>query len=165
MKKIIPLLIIAAITTGCAATQPRTGSIAVHKFATDSYTTDNPFQVKREVVDIMADELQKHILYYIKRDTKLIPAQDCTTGADYELVGRFQEVNSKIDSHWRLVTVTVNQLFEIDTDGVQLKRCKTGEVLVDVGPSKDGENATSALKSLADKIVGKISSEPKPEPN
>lgn len=160
--RVLLLVIMVFMTTACAPTQYRTGSVAINKFSIDDYRTNNPMHVKKDVAEHIRDELHSNIVKSIPKDTKLTVSESCET-ADFELTGRFEEINSKIDSHWRLVTVTVNQLFQVDTDDVKLKRCKTGEVLLDIGPSKQSEDMSSLLDSLADKIVSKIAKEKIPQ--
>jgi len=162
MKRIISSALALALLAACAPTQPRTGTVVINKFSIDGYKTDNPFQVKKDAVEMMRDELHKSIIENITTNTKMKIAPDCSTG-DFELTGRFEEINSKIDSHWRLVTVTVNQLFDVDIDG-QLKRCKTGETLMEFDPSKSGESMSEVIESLAGKIVSEISKERVPIP-
>ena len=162
MKRNFWAVTVLVLLTACAPTQPRTGSIVINKFSIEGYKTDNPFQVKKDALETMRDELHNSIIAYVTKDTKMTIVPDCTTG-DFELTGRFEEVNSKIDSHWRVVTITVNQLFDVDIDG-QLKRCRTGEKLVEFGPSKSGESMASVIDGLADKIVSKISKETSIEP-
>lgn len=162
MKHSIWAILAFVLLSACAPTQPRTGSIVINKFSIEGYKTDNPFQVKKDAVEMMRDELYSGIIAYVKKDTKMTIVPDCTTG-DFELTGRFEEINSKIDSHWRVVTITVNQLFDVDIDG-QLKRCRTGEKLVEFGPSKSGESMANIINHLAKKIVSKISKEPAKAP-
>lgn len=162
MRSIFASVLAIALLAGCAPTQPRTGSIVINKFSVEGFKTDNPFQVKRDAVEMMRDELYNSIIEKVKNETKMTIATDCSTG-DFELTGRFEEINSKIDSHWRVVTVTVNQMFDVDTDGL-LKRCLTGETVVEFGPSKSGESMSDVIESLAEKIVSEISKERLPVP-
>lgn len=156
MKKIF-LMVAAVALSGCAATQPRTGSIVVHKFAYDEMKTDNPFLVKKDSVDVLSNDLTAKLIEQIKSNSKMTISKDCS-GADFELVGKFESINARVDSHWRFVTVTVNNLYEIDTD-VKLKRCNTGELLDDWGPSKSGENVSDLIGDLAEYIGERVSRE------
>lgn len=155
MKKIILAAVAVSVLTGCAATTPRLGTIVINKFASDVYETNNPMQVKDDVVERLSRDLHKSILKHIKSDSKLEIVPDCSTG-DFELTGKFEKVNVEIDSHYRFVTIKVSQEFKVDIVA-ELKSCKTGELLVALDPGADDEDMASLIDSLGEDIVGEIS--------
>lgn len=154
MKRIILALTVCTIMTGCASHPMRTGRLVVNQFEAKGYTTNNPLQVKDDVAERLAENLHNAILGYVAKDTKMTLAKDCSDG-DYELVGKFEKIDSKIDSHWRFVTVTVNQNFDVKIVGT-LKKCKTGETVVDFDSGDDDENMSSVIDNIADDVVSDV---------
>lgn len=155
MRVLTTLLLALVALSGCAATQPRTGTIVVQPFATTDFRTNNHLQVSPEAVSRMERELNQHILKELKNESKLTIGKDCMT-ADFELTGKIDEVKAKFDSHWRVVTVTVNQEFAVNVLA-WLKDCKTGKVLVESERSEDDEDLSNALDNIAGSIVKDIS--------
>jgi hypothetical protein len=154
MKLFILALLVCTIMAGCASHPLRTGKIVVTPFDTKDYKTNNPMQVRDDVAERLSRDLQKSIIKYINEDSKMTMAKDCSDG-DYILTGRFEQIDSSIDSHWRFVTVTVNQKFDVDIEGF-LKSCKTGKELKRFDPGKGGEDMSSMIDSLGDKVVSNI---------
>lgn len=153
MTKVI-LLILAFIVTGCAQHPMRTGQIVINKFDIKDYQTNNPLQVKDDVVERLSGDLHKALLKYIPQDSKMTVSKECKEG-DFELTGKFEKVDVKIDSHFRLVTIKVTQEFSVDVSG-ELKKCKTGEVIARFESDKDNEDMKSVIDDLAENVVHKI---------
>lgn len=129
----------------------RTGSVVVEKFSINGYKTSNPVNIKKDVAEYVQDGLQREILNYLKQDSKLTAADSCDM-ADYRLVGSVKEINSDIESHYRFVTVTVNNKFEVDIEGALL-RCKDGFQVAEFSSSKDEEKMDKLLEKLAGSVV------------
>jgi len=150
MKKFICLIVIAALA-GCAQHPMRTGSIVVNKFDIKGYQTNNPMQVKDDVLQRLSNDLHVSILKHITNDSKMTLAKDCQDG-DFELTGKFEKVNVNLDSHWRVVTVTVNQEFDVDVRA-ELKNCKTGAKVVEFDADEDDEDMNNLIDNLGDSVV------------
>jgi hypothetical protein len=154
MKRMILMILAVFTLAGCASHPMRTGKIVVNQFETKDYKTNNPIQVKDDVAERISRDLHKAVLKYLGEDSKMTLAHDCSDG-DYVLTGRFEKIDSKIDSHWRIVTITINQEFDVDIEGV-LKNCKTSQELKRFDPGKSGEDMSSMINSLGNKIVSNI---------
>lgn len=148
------VLLSAMIVTACTPAPLRTGSLVINKFGIEDYKNPNPVAIRKDVAESLRDGLYRELLTKIKEDSKLNIAQDCST-ADYELTGRFERINSKIDSHYRLVLVTVNHQFEVEVEGL-LRRCRSGEVVTDFSASEEKEDMENLIEKLADSIVKDI---------
>jgi hypothetical protein len=147
-----------AIISGCSTAPFRTGSVVIDKFDTSKYRTSNPVFIKADVADYVREHLHDGLRQYLLQDSKLTIAENCSSG-DYRLVGRIKEINTDVESHYRFVTVTVNNNFEIDAEG-ELVSCKSGDKIAEFSVSKDEDRMDKAVDELAEKIVAKIRRDP-----
>jgi hypothetical protein len=153
MKKLIIGMAIV-VMAGCANHPMRTGKLVVNQFEAKSYTTNNPMQVKDDVAERLSENLRTEILRRLSKDTKMTMAKDCGDG-DFELTGRFTEINSEIESHWRFILMTMNQKFDVYVTG-SLKKCKTGETIAKFELDNDDENMTAVIDDIGKNVVGNI---------
>ena len=156
--KYLVLLISVLNIVSCTSVPHRTGTIVINKFETKGYRTNNPVHVKDDVVEKLRDDLHARILQYLTMDSKLRLATDCSSG-DYELTGTFEDVDAFIDSHWRLVTITVEQKFKVGVD-VKLLRCSTKEVVVETDPDESDEDMKAIINEIAEDIIKDIRKDP-----
>lgn len=142
------------VLSGCTTTPYRTGSIVVNKFTTASMENRNPIDIRPDVLQIVQDSVQRDIVKFLQEKGRMKIAQSCKD-ADYELVGSFTEMDMKIDSHFRLVTVTVSREFTADIEG-RLIDCKTGKTIKEFSVDENDENVANATECLAESVISKI---------
>lgn len=147
---ILPLFLFAACTPG----PYRTGTIVVNKFEIEDYKNPNPIAIRKDVAENLRDTLYRELLAELHNESKFKIGTDCGN-SDFELTGRFASINQKLDSHYRFVTVTVEQKFEVSVQG-QLKSCRSGKVLATFDQSEDDEDMSNLLNNLASHIVSDI---------
>lgn len=161
MKKLVVLLLVL-VCAGCAPTQLRTGPLVVNKFEVAGFKTDNPFYVKRDAVETMRDDLHKAILRYVATDTKFNVVNECSENA-WELVGRFEEINAKIESHWRFVTISVNNEFDVSLDG-HLQKCGSAQKIAEFELDESGDNMSDIIDEIGENVVYQVKNERIPAP-
>ena len=149
------MILSLSLLVGCTQPVPyRAGTIVVHHFGIEDYKNHNPVAIRKDVAENLRETLHRELLTEVQDESKLKIGKSCED-ADFELTGRFESVNQELDSHYRFVTVTVEQKFEVSVQG-QLKRCRSGEVVVTFDQSEDDEDMSNLLDNLASHIVSEI---------
>lgn len=152
--KCIFLFIVLFVASGCTSAPFRTGSVAIEKFSIENYKTSNPVDIKKDVAEFVQKGLYQELHSHMLRDSKLTTAADCSV-ADYRLTGTITQIDSQIESHYRFVTITVNQNFEVEVEG-SLFRCSTGEKVLDFSVDEERDKMDEVAEELAEEIIGKI---------
>ena len=155
MRRLYVMILWMSLLVGCTQPVPyRTGTIVLQKFGIEDYKNPNPVAIRKDVAESLRDTLHRELLAELQDESKLKIGKDCGD-ADFELTGRFVSINQELDSHYRFVTVTVEQKFEVGVQG-QLKRCRSDEVLVTFDEMEDDEDMSNLLDNLASYIVSEI---------
>ena len=151
--KIIFVLVLLMLS-GCATPPYRTGTIAVQKFTTTNFETNNPFMVKQDAVDKISEQLQTEIKTQVEEKTKMRLGANCLS-SDYELIGRVLRVDSDVDSSLRPFHFSVYNRFSVHFDS-NLIDCKTQKIVKNLSHNESEKNMIKVIGKLGDYIRNRI---------
>ena len=160
MKNIIPLLVIAAITSGCAAPKIITPhSVALEKFDISSTKINNPIDIKPDVIASIRDMISTEMAEHLQGDEIMTLDASCATAA-YRIEGKI----SKIYTQMKVFGVNRYRM-EIDAEA-WLKKCSDGSVVAHAKADDTDNDIGHVTRTIAGDLVEslgeKVHSQQKP---
>lgn len=145
MKRIVLIVIVAGVLSGCA--KWRTGSVCIEPFTTTGVKTSNPIDVKQDSIDYIRNQIPDVFKKQIEAETKLIVETDCTK-ADYVVSGRVGNIETALQGSSKYSERTIG----IGIQGV-VKNNKTSEILSKFDEFQHYGTLDNTLWALSRKVI------------
>lgn len=130
---------------------PRKGSVYINKFEVDNLKTNDPINIKLDVVQYIREALYKELQRSLIEESNMMLATSCDN-AEYKLTGDFLTINTEEEGKFIGKT---RRKYKVEVAG-RLLRCDNNGIATDFSQEKDSDNLTEIIDDLADHIIDDV---------